>query len=374
MSENNYVSAKDIRMEIVEVKSRKTQNQFLAFRKQLYSKSPFVDNNYILAKEVFDGKLNFMKETDVFPVMIKEDKNSILCEGMVVYSKELPDYVQLCFFESLPGQKDAVRELIQYAKEKGKERNCRKLVVGLYGHVNYGLGLLTSHFDSKNSFSAGCNPQYYIDYFRTKEWEEITLNSYVIDKVDNRLNKYGALIRKLEAGYEFKYFDRKNWNYWSKLYTDLNNECFAGHRYYYHRDYIDDEQMLKELFLFMKEDSLIFAFYNGEPAGFIMWYPDFNELAKSGERFGAKHYIRNLLEMKKIKTAKIMEFGVRKSYQKSGLALALVKKVGDAMKNYNCDRVESSWILSENEDSNSVCAAICDGIYKTYSTFETQLK
>ena len=210
MSENNYVSAKDIRMEIVEVKSRKAQNQFLAFRKQLYSKSPFVDNNYIRAKEVFDGKPNFMKQTDVFPVMIKEDKNSILCEGMVVYSKELPDYVQLCFFESLPGQKDAVRELIQYAKEKGKERNCRKLGVGLDGHVNSGLGLLTSHFDSKNSFSAGCNPKYYIDYFRTKEWEEITLNSYVIDKVDNRLNKYGALIRKLEAGYEFKYFDKKN--------------------------------------------------------------------------------------------------------------------------------------------------------------------
>ena len=69
-----------------------------------------------------------------------------------------------------------------------------------------------------------------------------------------------------------------------------------------------------------------------------------------------------------------MEFGVRKPYQKSGLVLALVKKVGAAMKNYNCDRVESSWILSENEDSNSVCAAICDGIYKTYSTFETQLK
>lgn len=361
-------------MEIVEVNSRKTQKEFLAFRKQLYSKSPFIDNNYILAKEVFDGKLNFMKQTKVFPVMIKDEGNSILCEGMVVYSKELPEYVQLCFFESLSEQKEAVRELIQYAKEKGKEQNCVKLVAGLYGHVNYGLGLLTSHFNSKNSFSSGCNPKYYIDYFRTDEWEEITLNSYVIEKVDNRLNKYGALIRKLEAGYEFKYFDRRNWDYWSKLYTDLNNECFAGHRYYYHRDYIDDEQMLKELFLFMKEDSLIFAFHDGEPAGFIMWYPDFNELAKEGENFGAKHFIRNIFGRKKIKTAKIMEFGVREPYQKSGLALALVKKVGDAMKNYNCDRVESSWILSENADSNSVCAAICDGIYKTYSTFETQLK
>lgn len=368
-------------MRILEANTKQTQKEFLNFRRRIYKDSVYVDNNYVLVQEVFGGKLHFMTEMDIFPVMVLdgEEKTSgnesgeVLCEGMVVYTKELPDYVQLCFFESLPDANEAVNCLLEYAIEKGRARKAKKLVVGLYGHVNYGLGLLSSHFEQKNSFSSGCNPEYYIDYFKKQSFEEIGLNSYVIEAVDQRLDRYSALIHKLERNYEFRYFDKKNYDYWAELYTDLNNECFAGHRYYYRRQYIDDKEMLKELFLFMKEDSLIFAFQNGEPAGFIMWYPDYNELAKSGEVFGAKHFVKNVFMNKKIKTAKIMEFGVREDYQKAGLPLGLVYKVGEAMKNYGCTRVESSWILAENSDSNSVCAAICDGIYKTYSVFEKDI-
>lgn len=368
-------------MRILEANTKQTQKEFLNFRRRIYKDSVYVDNNYVLVQEVFGGKLHFMTEMDIFPVMVLdgEEKTSgnesgeVLCEGMVVYTKELPDYVQLCFFESLPDANEAVNCLLEYAIEKGRARKAKKLVVGLYGHVNYGLGLLSSHFEQKNSFSSGCNPEYYIDYFKKQSFEEIGLNSYVIEAVDQRLDRYSALIHKLERNYEFRYFDKKNYDHWAELYTDLNNECFAGHRYYYRRQYIDDKEMLKELFLFMKEDSLIFAFQNGEPAGFIMWYPDYNELAKSGEVFGAKHFVKNVFMNKKIKTAKIMEFGVREDYQKAGLPLGLVYKVGEAMKNYGCTRVESSWILAENSDSNSVCAAICDGIYKKYCVFERDI-
>lgn len=367
-------------MKIIKADTKKTQKQFLNFRRKIYKHSPYVDNNHILVQEVFSGKLHFMKGMDIFPIMVlseesddKKNTEEILCAAMLVYARELPDYMQVCFFESLPKAHDAVKALVDYAQNLGREKGAQKLVVGLYGHVNYGLGLLNSHFKQKNSFSAAFNPEYYIEYFRKQNFEEIGLNSYVIEKVDQRLERYKALIRKLERNYEFKYFDKKNMAEWVKLYTDLNNECFIHHRYYYQRQYIDDKEMLKELFLFMKEDSLIFAFQDGEPAGFILWYPDFNELAKAGEVFGAKHFIKNLLYNKKIKTAKIMEFGVREKYQKSGLPLALIHRVGEAMKRYGCTRVESSWILAENADSNSVCATVCDGIYKTYSVFEKDI-
>lgn len=364
-------------MRIVEADTKQTQKEFLGFRKRIYKASVYVDNNYILAQEVFGGKLHFMKDMDIFPIMVVENDRQhterVLCEAMVVYTKELPDYVQLCFFESEPGAEETVKCLLDYAMEKGRERNAKRLVAGLYGHVNYGLGFQSSHFDCKNSFSAGCNPEYYLEYFRRLGFEEIGLNSYVIEKIDERLDRYSALIRKLERNYEFKYFDKKDYDYWLKLYTDLNNECFVDHRYYYQRQYIDDKEMLDELFLFMKEDSLIFAFQDGEPAGFIMWYPDYNELAKAGEAFGAKHFVKNVFKNKQIQTAKIMEFGIREEYKKAGLPLGLIVKVREAMKNYGCTRVESSWVLAENGDSNSVCAAVCDGIYKTYSTFEKDI-
>ena len=157
------------------------------------------------------------------------------------------------------------------------------------------------------------------------------------------------------------------------MYTDLNNKCFTDHKYYYVRDYKDDEEMLKELFLFMKEDSLIFAFKDGKPAGFILWYPDFNELAKPGEAFGTKHYFKNIFGNKKIKTCKVMEYGVLDEYRGVGLPFALIAHVYSILSNYGVSQVESSWILADNEDSNSFCKAFCDELYKEYVVYEKEI-
>ena len=366
-------------MQIVEANNSSKQNKFLKFRRQLYKNSPLVDNNYYLLKQIFAGKMKFMKKMKIWPVMIESDEGSVIAEGIVAYSQELSEYIQLCFFEWLQEKneededKKAAEELISYACKKGREENATKLVVGLYGHVNYGLGMLHSHYDCTNSFSSPYNPKYYCDYFEVEGYEKILLNSYEIKSFDNRLDRYRALLDKINRNYEFKFFDKRNFDYWSKIYTDLNNECFVNHRYYYKREYEEDKEMLKELFMFIKEDSLIFAFRNGEPAGFIMWYPDFNELAAKGEVFGAKHYIKNIFLNKKIRTAKIMEFGVKEEYRKSGLALGLVEQVLKAIKNYGCSCAESSWILAENLDSNSVCSAVCDSLYKEYVVYEKDI-
>ena len=38
-------------------------------------------------------------DKEIYAINI-EDKGSILCQGFVIYTKELPEYIQLCFFES----------------------------------------------------------------------------------------------------------------------------------------------------------------------------------------------------------------------------------------------------------------------------------
>lgn len=131
--------------------------------------------------------------------------------------------------------------------------------------------------------------------------------------------------------------------------------------------------MLRELFLFMKEDSLIFAFQGEKPVGFILWYPDYNELGQKGDIFGVKHFVKNLVWGSRIKTAKIMEYGVLEENRRSGLALALISQVFESLKSYSVTRAETSWILEENRDSNSFCQAICDGGYKDYVTYEKDI-
>lgn len=399
-------------MKITIVETKQQQKRFLQFRKNLYQNDKnYVDNNYFMLKEIFVGKLHFVQNMEILPVYIEaeekdvtgndclQEMNSasetskaenlqgqqmqlrtpvrpgeILCEGVIAYAKELPECIQLCFFEALSGQQKAVDLLVEQALDSGRRYGCDKLVIGLFGHVNYGLGFLDSHYAEVNSFSSLGNPKYYNQYFRNMNCDEIKLNSYITHTLDDRLERYRAILNKLDRNYEFKIFDRRQFDYYSRIYTDLNNACFTEHRYYYHRDYMDDAEMLQELFLFMKGDSIVFAFHGNQPVGFIMWYPDYNELAKPGEIFGTKHFFKNIFANKRIRTAKVMEYGVLPEYRSTGLPMALIHKVYEILQDYGCQRVETSWILDENLDSNSFCMAICDERYKSYVVYEKPVK
>ena len=361
-------------VKIIEVKNKKEQKKFLDFRRKIYRRSSeYVDNNFFLLKELFDKKTSFIKDKKVYAFYV-ENKGIVLCQGVVVYSKKLPDYIQLCFFESEKRQQEAVKMLLKKAIQLGKRYGCKRLVVGLYGHVNYGLGLLCSDYGEKNSFSSNANPKYYNDYFEKAGFKKIMLNTYKTEVDYSRIEKYKFLIEKLNRNYTFKQFDKRQFDYFSKIYTDLNNAAFKNHKYYYERKYEEDKEMLKELFLFMNEDSLIFAFDGDKPVGFVMWYPDYNELAVPGEVFGSKHFFKNKVSGKKIRTGKLMEYGILDEYRKSGLVMGLLNQVFLSVKKRNITRIESSWILEENKDSNSVCKELCDGLYRKYVVYEMSLQ
>ena len=105
-----------------------------------------------------------------------------------------------------------------------------------------------------------------------------------------------------------------------------------------------------------------------------MWYPDFNELVKQGDYFGTKHFFFFLFFNKQIKKIKVMEYGILDEYRKVGLPIGLLNKIFEVVKGRNYTDVETSWILEENKDSNSVCEAICDGLYKRYVVYEKRIK
>lgn len=360
-------------MRTVTVKNKSERRKFIMFRHEIYGKgSPFVDNDIFMIRELFRGKTSFTDEKFVEAVYV-EDNGSILCEGMIVYSEKLSEYIQLCFFVCRENCGEAAEMIIGAAKKRGKEFGCKRIIAGLNGHVNYGLGFLMSDYDKKNSFSSAFNPEYYHGYF--KDYEKHFLSTYKIDRISDRLDKYGAFLRKIEKNYTFRYFDKKQFSYYSEIYTVLNNKTFINHRYYYGRTNREDEEMLRELFLFMNEDSLIFAFDGDKPIGFIMWYPDFNQLAKGGEAFGAKHFIKNLFMKKRLHTAKVMEYGVLSEYRAEGLPLALIHKVAETIKENYPDiiKAETSWVMDENEDSAGFCRAVCDGVNKKYVVYEKEI-
>lgn len=350
----------------------KLKKRFLNFRKSILKSSNFVDNDYFMVKKILDKNTVFFQSCEAFGVFVEDDASNIKCEGIIAYSDRLPEYIQLCFFQTLDGETEAVKCLTDYVEEYGVKKSCTKLSVGLNGHLNYGLGLLSSDYDSKNSFSSPANLQFTNDCFKELGFDEILLNSYLIEKFDNRLDKYRKIHDRLMKKYTFRSFNKKNFDNDSELFTDLNNEIFTDHKFYYKRTYEEDKEMLKELFLFMKEDSVFYIYDIEKPVGFFMWYPDFNELAKEGDIFGAKHYIKSLFK-KKYKTGKFMAFGLLPEYRNKGLPISIAFYIKDLYEKHGIYRLESSWILADNSASNNVADTICDRLYKKYTVFEKEL-
>ena len=56
--------------------------------------------------------------------------------------------LQIGFFDAKHGQDEAVDLLINEAKGVAKSLNLEKIIVGLNGHVSYGVGILMDKFDS----------------------------------------------------------------------------------------------------------------------------------------------------------------------------------------------------------------------------------
>ncbi len=363
-------------MQVIIVKSIKEKLKYIKFRKEIYKKNAvFVDDNMMMIKQLFYSRTRFSNKKKIFPMYVLGDDNEIKCQCIAIYTKELPDYIQMSFFEGLDNEPDAVQLLIKEVSSIGKKYSAQKLVVGLAGHVNYGLGMLANKFDSKNSFGMGANPEYYNDYFKNLDFEEVFLNTYLWSSTDSqrKMERFSPLIDRVDENYEYKFFDKENFDYFSKIYTDLNNECFKDHRYYYSRNYEEDKEMLKELLTFIHPESLIFAFKDNKPAGFIMWYLDLNELVSPGKSFGTITYLKSLFLYKKIKKAKIIEMGVVEEHRSSGLILGLIKQACIKIRDLGISGGESSWVLEENKDSNSICKAFCNGLYKKYVVYEKNI-
>jgi len=117
----------------------------------------------------------------------------------------------------------------------------------------------------------------------------------------------------------------------------------------------------------------LFVEKNEEPIGFMLWYPDYNELMKSGESIGISTFIKNKLFSKKITTFKIVEIGVIKREQNKGAILALFEYCFQCIKG-RFRNFESSWILKENEKSKTFGIKWSDGESKKYKAYIKELE
>lgn len=358
-------------MKVVECNSKNYQ-LYLKFIRYIYKNNKFFkDTTSSLLKSFLLKQSEFCKHAFIHPIMVYDD-NQIVAVCTYIHANNYKDALQISYFEALPQYDKVVELIINFAKKLCKERAATKIIIGLNGHVNYGLGILSDHYDTPLSFGNNYNPPYYIEYFNKYKTIDYTLTSFYGNMSDFNLDRQKRAIERVCSNFTFRNINFKDFKNEIKIYTDLNNNCFKNHSFYFGRSYKADYELFKELKLFIKEENLIFVEKDGQPIGFMLWYPDFNELILEGKTIGISTFIKNKLFSKKIKKFKIVEIGVLPKFHNTGAILGLFNECYKRTKG-KYDLYETSWILDTNFKSKNFGVKWADKEYKHYKVYEIEL-
>ncbi|WP_069999058.1 hypothetical protein [Cellulosilyticum sp. I15G10I2] len=358
-------------MHIVECDS-KNYKLYLKFVSSIYKNNRFYkDTTSSLLKALLLKQSIFCKHAYTYPIMIYDNKQ-VVAVCTFIHADNYQETLQIAYFEALPDYDEAVNLILTFGKKLCKDRNISKMTIGLSGHVNYGLGILVDHYDVSVSFGNNYNPPYYIDYFEKYKTADYKLTSFSGTMNALNLNLEPKMIRRVSSNFTFRSINFKDFRNEMKIYTDLNNRCFLDHPFYFKRSYEEDYELFKDLKLFMKEENLIFVEKEGQPIGFMLWYPDYNELIPPGKSIGVGTFIKNKLFAGKIKKCKIVEIGILPEFHNTGAILGLFNACYQRTKDKYA-LYESSWILDTNFKSKNFGTRWAGQEYKHYKVYEIEL-
>ena len=140
-------------MKLEVVRTNKQKKDFLNFRKSLYKNDNFyVSTIEYTFKMIFNQTTDFAKTCIIRPIYI-EDNHKVLAEAILIKAPN-DDFLQIAFFEALENQFEAVALIKKTARVFAKENHVNRIIVGLYGHLSYGVGF-TIDIIQKRFYSAG---------------------------------------------------------------------------------------------------------------------------------------------------------------------------------------------------------------------------
>lgn len=354
-------------MKLISV-NESNKKAFFSFYEQQYLNNPLKRNSMSgLLKGLLYGKSEMCKSVDIEPLMVTEE-NKIIMICVLSYAYRMPDFLQISFFEALRFDMEAFHMILQRAEALAREKGATKISGSLNVHVNYGLGFLARGFDKSQTFGMSHNPDFYNDFFESSGFETIDLVSYKKDMstVENLFDE--KLQNRIKKRYTVRPVNFKNLKAEAGIYTQINNNAFSRHLFYYPRKAEEDLELFKDFQLLLKPENLLFVEKEGQPVGFMLWYPDFHELMKPSETLGLSTVIKNKLFNKRIRTVKIVEMGVLPSESGRGAILALFQHCHQCTKG-RFDHFESGWILKTNERSKAFGIKWADSEHKQYKAY-----
>ncbi|MCL1825638.1 MAG: hypothetical protein FWG26_06800 [Betaproteobacteria bacterium] len=354
-------------MHLLRVNTRRLKKEFIDLYYRVYAQyQSNRDNfNYSAANFLYK-KDSFSRNCQVEPMLVS-DGGYFVARAVLLRHPRM-DALQLGCFEALPDQNEAVNLLLERASCLAREWGIGRVIIGMSGHLTYGIGLLKNRQDLPATFSGTYNPKYYLDFFSGRGFIEHTLTSYyadtaIFDPAEKQLD--GAY-----SGISYRFMRLNDLEREMAILGDLFNKTLDKTRFYFHKDIHESYEMIRAIRPLLKDGNIIYAMKDGREIGFVIWYPNFNEIISDNGRINPLlFFLRCKLFGGRIREFMINTIGVLAEYENTGVSLGLVNEIFKQV-NGVYRGGETSFVWDDNSKSRHFCRTWCRNALRHYVVYE----
>jgi hypothetical protein len=186
----------------------------------------------------------------------------------------------------------------------------------------------------------------------------------------DRLRRMAARIEQKE-GLTIRPIEMKDFDNELKRIKEIYNNAWSKNWGFVPMTDAEFDHLAKQLKPLVVPELVLFAEINGQPAGFSLTLPDYNQaLRHLNGRLFPFGILKLLWHSRKIDHPRILVMGVVHEYQRRGIDAVFYVRTWDAGEKRGYTWGEMSWILEDNEMMKRAMELMGGKVYKTYRIYE----
>lgn len=280
------------------------------------------------------------------------------------------------FFEVLEDPR-AARELLDHAAAWLKERGMESMRGPMSFSTNEEVGVLVEGFDTPPTLLMAHNPPYYdrlLEGAGMRKEKDLLAYWHQGGQPTDRLLRGSERIAA-RAGVTIRTLDMKRFREEVELIQDIYNSAWSRNWGFVPMTEAEIAFMARELRPVVDPDLCLFAEVDGRAVGFSLALPDVNVALKKlpSGRLLPFGWLRLLIELRRIRSFRVITLGLRPGYQHSGIGAGLYLRTWSEGLRKGYRGAEASWILEDNLEMVQAVEKMGWFPYKRYRIYQRPL-
>lgn len=283
------------------------------------------------------------------------------------------------FFECADDQ-EAAGALLREAESWIEAKGMNRVLGPANPSTNEECGLLVNNYLSPPFVMMTYNPPYYRELIEGAGYGKAKdLYAYwyhVGHELPAMLRRIVEKVQDKEKDLVVRHLDMKRFDADLEAVRTIYNEAWEKNWGFVPMTDEEITYMAKKLKPLVAPSIVNLAFVGGEPAGFAMGLPDYNQVLKilNGSIANPVRTLKALAAGKRIRSGRCLTLGVREKYRKRGIESLLFAMTWQGGIDMNYRYGEFSWVLEDNKPIHDAATRIFSAEhYKTYRIFEKPL-